>query len=128
MKSFAVGRRVWRGVLVGAAVLASSGWLLTASASATVIGPYSCGVLASGHWCLYNVRHSYFFAEAQYPGSPSDNIYVCQKTIYDATGGDYEQGCGYNETDANFPPVSYLKPLAGNFSGNNHTVYGYAAY
>lgn len=128
MKNLAVGRRFGRGVLLGASVIASSLFLLTASASATIIGPYSCGVLAPSHWCLYNVRHSYYFAEAKYPGPPGDRVYVCQKTIYDSTGGDYEQGCGYTETDANFTPVSYLKPLAGNFSANNHTVIGYAAY
>lgn len=105
----------------------TAGMLAVASpANATVIGPYDCGVLAPSHWCLYNVRHSYNWAEAYYPGTGT--VYVCQKTIYDSTGGDYEEGCGYNETDANFPPVSYLKPEAGNFSSNNHTVDGYAAY
>jgi hypothetical protein len=35
---------------------------------------------------------------------------------------------GVVETDASFAPFSYLKPLAGNFSNNNHTVVGYAAF
>jgi hypothetical protein len=113
---------------VGVAAAASSACVLPAGASATTLGPFSCGVLAPGSWCLYPGRHSYYFAEAMYPGSPSDHILVCQKTIYDSTGGDYEQTCGYTETDAMFAPFSYLKPLAGNFSNNNHTVVGYAAF
>jgi len=101
---------------------------LAPRADATIVGPYSCGVIAPSSWCLYTVRHTYNWAEALYPGCACDNVYVCQKTIYDSTGGDYEVGCGYTETDASFVPVSYLKPLAGNFSANNHTVNGYAQY
>jgi hypothetical protein len=115
-------------MLVAAAMIVPSAFVATPSASATTLGPFSCGVLAPGSWCIYPVRHSYSFAEALYPGSASDHILVCQKTIYDATGDDYEETCGYTETDATFAPFSYLKPLAGNFSNNNHTAVGYAAF
>jgi hypothetical protein len=128
MRISAVARHLRRGILAGVAAAASSAFVLPASASATTLGPFSCGVLAPGSWCLYPVRHSYAFAEALYPGSPGDHILVCQKSIYDSTGDDYEQTCGYTETDTSFPPFSYLKPLAGNFSNNNHTVVGYAAF
>lgn len=55
-------------------------------------------------------------------------MWVCQRTIKDSNGAVYETGCGYNSTAASFAPFSYLKPLAGNFSANNHTVYGSASY
>lgn len=120
--------RSWRAYLVVATMAATLlGWSLAArDANATTIGGFTCGVIPSGQWCLYNVRHSYFFAQATYPGSGS--VYVCEKTIYDSTGGDHQVACGYSYVDASFPPVSYLKPLAGNFSGSNHTVNGDAAY
>jgi hypothetical protein len=114
--------------LAGVGVIAASAVGLFASAAAFTPSAgavsFDCGPIAAQTWCIYNVRHSYYTANAYYSG-----ISVCAKLIRDADGGLISQMCGGTSAVTGAAGTELAKPLVKNdASSGSFTVLGGAAY
>lgn len=116
--------RLLLGVMAASAVL---GLLGVSNAQAYTGVSYSCGILDPGTWCIDNVRHTYVYNDADYPGSGS--VFVCEKTIRDSDKSQYQQSCGYNFASSWFSNCcTLLLPGVYQSGPNRHTIDGFAQY
>jgi len=108
-------------IAVGLSVLAGAAGLsfVSAPASFAASGHWDCGVIDPGVWCIYNVRHSYYLASAQYGGND-----VCVKLIRDDNGATYNQDCGSGMATVTSGRETLFKPLSYNGGPSRHTILG----
>ena len=115
-----------RGFVKVAVVIGLVGGALALPATAGAYGGWYCGSLkGSGHWCGWpSGAHTWEYNAAYYFGSPS--IFVCQRLWHPTGNYAYGNTCGYGFTDRVYYPNRTWGAHVSQWSGGNHTVWGFA--
>jgi hypothetical protein len=115
-----------RGAVKVVVLVGLIGAALALPASAGAYGGWYCGSLkGSGNWCGWpDGAHTWEYNAAYYTGNPP--IWVCQRLWDPTNSSPYGNTCGYGSTNRIYYPNRTWGAHVSQWSGGNHTVWGYA--